>query len=82
MKVHILHIEYRHGDIYTAHSTKAKANAEVYAYVKENWDETGPNTWVGGYDFPLPKNKTEAIGAYFHDNEREFYNIVPLKVDE
>jgi hypothetical protein len=77
MKVHVLHIEYKYGDIYTAHSTKAKANAALYEYVKFYWNETGPGTW----DESMPKNRQEAIDLYFHESEREFVNVVPLEVD-
>lgn len=78
MTVWVLNIEYKHGVIRCAYSSRRKAQQALDDYVKEYWDDCGPGNWG---DIEMPKRREDRIELYFQDNDQEWADIMPLKVD-
>lgn len=76
LKVWVLVTESDQGIHSEVHATRAGAEAALYDYVKEGWDEDE----MGG---PIPSNRKEAVEAYFNRDEGDDRaEITPCEVED
>ncbi len=74
--VYVLSIEHRNGEGCSTHKTEAGALAAAYQYVKDNWAD-GMST-----DESIPTDHYDAVEAYFHEHDREFYRIETCTLED
>jgi len=78
-KVWVLHITHKHGEGSTVHSTEDKARRFLHRHwVLAWWHQDGP----GRDGEEIPPDREEAIEAYFHEHEYEFFDLEEIEVDE
>lgn len=80
ISVYVLRIRHRHGENVYVNHTEDGANAELYAYVRENWDE-GITEQYGDLE---TLTQEQAIESYFDCLDKaldpEYYEIEQVTV--
>lgn len=75
----VLMITTRHGHDITLHQTQEGAQAELLAYVNDNWDREMQDT-------PKPSRRAERVSTYFNTIQEaggdEFYDLDVYEVHQ